>query len=150
MKSTKVQTLGALEMSNLYTCVVSDAWAYVSDIFSMAQQKRWWFMVNLGIFFGFFLPCFPNLLAYSYSSSIHSLWERKLVRDSPRSERSISIIRSGFLCLPLPLFIPVFNSLSLLSGTPPERHFRVHSTCISIFVHTICLSFWAYACRNEM
>ena len=52
-------------------------------------------MVNLGIFLGFFLPC-SNSLAYSNSSSIHSLWERKPVRDSPRSERSVSIMRSGF------------------------------------------------------
>ena len=52
-------------------------------------------MVNLGIFLGFFLPCFPNSLAYSYSSSIHSLWEIKPMRDSPRSERSVSIMRNG-------------------------------------------------------
>ena len=52
-------------------------------------------IVQLKCYFGMLDFSYPKLLAYS--KSIHSLWERKLVRNSPRSERFTSNMCSGFL-----------------------------------------------------
>ena len=42
------------------------AWESMFQIlFSIARLKGSRFIVNLGIYLGFFLPCFPNSLAYS-------------------------------------------------------------------------------------
>ena len=68
-------------------------------------------------YLGFFRP-FTSSLAYSYSSPIHSVWERKPVHDFTGSEWFLAIMCSGFLCL-LPYAQGYYNSLFGENGRSP-------------------------------
>ena len=104
---------------------------WVSIFYLIAWLKRSWIIVNFGTCLEFFTPCFTSSLAYSYSSSIHSLWERKLVRDFTGSERSVSTMRSGFLCL-----------LRYVRGEPIQKNGR--SPCVAKFNEYVILKTWPH------
>ena len=77
------------------------AWAYVSDIFFNGTAKTLVIYDEFRYISRIFPTLFSKLISIFIFILIHtfSMGEKTRARLTPRSERSVSIMRSGFLCL---------------------------------------------------